>query len=87
MTPDGFPHEGEPDGDVSAPHHFYIGVMASVFGFVAVWDLYPVTGASITILGLVIAADDVLSHAFGVPTPLDSIWKRLLYPAIKRLER
>lgn len=82
-----FPAEDEPDGDVSAPHHFYIGVVLSTFAFVSVWDLYPVTGAAMVLLGLAVALDDALSHAFGIPTPLDLFWKRALYPAIRRVER
>lgn len=77
-----FPAESEPDGDVSAPHHFYIGVGIAVFGFVSVWDLYPVTGASMVLLGTAILADDVVSHAFGVWTPLDSLWERVILPVI-----
>jgi hypothetical protein len=84
---DDFPAEQEPDGDVSAPHHFYIGVGVSLFAFVSVWDLYPVTGAGLVLVGLVVALDDALSHAFGIPTPLDEFWARVLYPALRRLER
>ncbi len=86
VTDGGFPAESEPDGDVSAPHHFYVGVLVSVFGFVSVWDLYPVTGAAMVLVGLAVALDDALSHAFGVPTPLDLLWGRLLFPALQRLE-
>ena len=81
-----FPAEEEPDGDVSAPHHFYVGVAVAVFGFVSVWDIYPVTGAALTVGGSLILLDDVISHAFGVPTPLDTLWSRLLYPIISRYE-
>jgi hypothetical protein len=75
-----FPAEQEPDGNVAAPHHFYIGTGVMVFAFASIWPLYPVTGASLTILGLVIAADDVLSHVFGVWTPLDWVWKVAIRP-------
>lgn len=81
-----FPAENEPDGDVSAPHHFYVGVAVAVFGFAFTWDLYPVTGAALTVAGTLILADDVLSHAFGVPTPLDTLWSRVLFPLIERIE-
>lgn len=78
----GFPAEAEPDGDVSAPHHFYIGVALSTFAFVSIWDLYPVTGAGLVLVGLAVAVDDALSHAFGIPTPLDWLWNRIIYPAL-----
>lgn len=84
--PGEFPAEDEPDGDVSAPHHFYIGMALSVFAFVSVWDLYPTTGATLALIGIVIALDDLLSHAFGIPTPLDELWKRVIYPVIQRVE-
>jgi len=70
-----FPAEDEPDGDVSAPHHFYIGLGVAAFAFTTVWDLYPVTGAGLTVLGTLILLDDVVSHAFGVWTPLDWLWR------------
>lgn len=82
----GFPAEQEPDGDVSAPHHFYIGVGVSLFAFVSVWDLYPVTGAAMVLVGLAVAVDDAVSHALGWPTPLDLLWTHALYPAVRRLE-
>lgn len=81
-----YPHEDEPDNDATAPHHFYIGVGVSVFAFITIWDLYPATGATLVIVGLLIAADDALSHAFGIPTPLDQLWKKAIYPVIRRIE-
>jgi hypothetical protein len=81
-----YPHEDEPDGDVSLPHHLYIGVTVLLFGFVSVWPAYPATGATMALIGLLVAADDVLSHVFGIPTPLDTLWKKVIYPAIRRFE-
>lgn len=82
-----FPHEEEPDGNVFAPHHFYIGAILSSFAFVFVWPLYPSAGASMTVLGMLIAADDVLSHAFGVWTPLDWVWEEYLQDWIQSFDR
>lgn len=81
--------EEEPDGAVLAPHHFYIGVAVSVFGFMFVWagGLYPKTAAIMTVVGLLIALDDALSHALGVSTPLDQLWKRVIYPLVRRFEK
>jgi hypothetical protein len=70
-----FPAESEPDGNVQAPHHFYIGMAIAFFGFVSVWPLYPVSGSSMVLIGTLILADDVISHVFGVWTPLDWIWQ------------
>jgi len=78
--------EEEPDGDSLAPHHFYIGVAVATFGFASVWPYYSLTGASMSIIGLLIAADDLIEHATGWPTPLDQLWKRLILPAIRRFE-
>ncbi|WP_245625970.1 hypothetical protein [Haloparvum sedimenti] len=79
--------EDVPDGDVMAPHHFWVGILVSVFGFAFTWTYYSNVGAALTVLGLLIAADDVVEHATGFPTPLDQLWKRVIYPLIvKRIE-
>jgi hypothetical protein len=70
-----FPAEEEPDGDVMAPHHFYIGIMAAVFGFTFIWPYYPLSGATAVLIGTAILLDDVLSHVFGMWTPLDWLFK------------
>jgi hypothetical protein len=75
---DQFPHDTEPDGDVSLPHHFWIGIALSVFSFWSVWPAYPAVGAVGTLLGLLVALDDAVEHAFGIPTPLDQLWNRWL---------
>lgn len=74
----GFPAEDEPDGAVLAPHHFYVGMMVAAFGFVSVWPFYPATGAVMTLVGTLVLLDDVLSHVFGVWTPLDWVWRRFI---------
>ena len=79
-------------------------LLAAAFSFATVWKFYPVTGALLSIvalliavlapmllpfwreyaligprgvalLGALIALDDVAEHAFGIPTPLDWLWK------------
>lgn len=77
-----FPAENVPDGAIFAPHHFYVGVIIAVFSFALVWRYYPVTGATGTLIGLLIALDDALSHVFGVPTPLDLFWAHYLQKII-----
>lgn len=79
--------EKEPDGDAAAPHHFYIGVFVSVFGFASVWPYYSNTGAVMAIAGLLIALDDAIEHATPYPTPLDQLWKRVIFPIVDRFER
>jgi hypothetical protein len=78
-----YPAEDEPDGNVSAPHHFYVGMALAAFGFMSVWPLYPVTGSSMVLVGTLILVDDVVSHVFGIPTPLDELWKRAIAPIIR----
>lgn len=39
-----------------------------------VWNEYPPIFSIMVIFWLLVALDDVVSHAFGVPTPLDFIW-------------
>ena len=79
---DRFPAEAEPDGAALAPHHFYTGLAIAFFGFVSVWAYYPRLGAIMALLGLAIAADDAVSHAFGVWTPLDWLWNNHIRPWI-----
>jgi hypothetical protein len=81
-----FPAEDEPDGEVQAPHHYYIGLFMLFFGFTSIWPFYPATGATTAIVGFLIVGDDLLSHAFGVPTPLDLLWKKVLVPIINTVE-
>lgn len=76
----GFPAESDPDGDAHAPHHFYVGVGLAVFGFASIWPYYPATGAATVLLGTLLLVDDVVSHVFGVPTPVDWVWRRLVAP-------
>lgn len=86
-----------------------------LFSFVTVWPFYPVVGASLTLLallvsavapvlrrdywrevtkgqlsvyllGVLVAADDVLEHSFGVSTPLDTLWKVALHPLVRAIE-
>lgn len=79
-----FDPEDEPDGDVSAPHHLWVGLAITAFGFGSVWRYYPVTGSVMTIVGLLIALDDAIEHTFDVATPLDLLWGRFLYPLLMR---
>lgn len=79
----GFPAESVPDGAIFAPHHLYTGLIIAGFAFTLVWRWYPVAGATGTILGVLIALDDALSHAFGVWTPLDWFWKAYLSGVIR----
>lgn len=137
----GFPHEAVPDGDVLAPHHAYIGLLAllvvcwmvsddrmgreswvatvgaltALMGFLFTWRHYPAVGATVTLAGLLaalttvvarpfwweyqlvglrgtallalaVAFDDVVQHAFGYATPLDTFWARWLHPAVQVIE-
>ena len=49
------------------------------------WDDYPVRWRIGTLLGSLIALDDVLEHAFGWPMPLDSTWSTYLYDKVPLL--
>jgi len=78
------PAEDEPDGNVSAPHHFYLGVILASYGFFFVWPTFPLTGASAALIGLLIALDDVVSHMFGVWTPLDWAYNSFIRQHVPR---
>ncbi|UPV99791.1 hypothetical protein M0R88_14880 [Halorussus gelatinilyticus] len=63
------------------------GVLASlgVATFAAMrprWWRYGVVPQTALLLGLFVAWDDALSHAFGWWTPLDSLWARYLHPYV-----
>ncbi|WP_135853162.1 hypothetical protein [Halorussus salinus] len=40
----------------------------------------------LALVGVLVALDDALEHAFGWPTPLDLLWSRWLYPAVRVVE-
>lgn len=44
-----------------------------------VWDDYPVRYRLLVIVALLSAWDDALEHAFGLPMPLDQLWKAGLH--------
>jgi len=81
-----FTPEPVPDSMILAPHHFYVGIIISTFGFFFVWKLYPRTGSLLALLGLCIALDDVIQHMFRVNTPLHYLWWYILYPIVKIIE-
>lgn len=93
------------------------GILVAMYGWYHVWPSLPLTGASLVLVGLVVATgalarrlwndrddrdrsdwsagvelaattflviawDDVFSHAFGVYTPLDHLWAVLLAPLL-----
>ena len=54
-----------------------LGVAVAVVAPVALpfWASYPWVGPrGVALLGALVAADDVVEHAFGVATPLDWLW-------------
>jgi len=87
MTPSReLPAEREPDGNITAPHHWWLGILMMTVGFIA-WQptASPIVGATVAILGLLVALDDWLSHALGVWTPLDAAFHRAMqYPRLRR---
>jgi len=46
------------------------------------WAVYPLRWRALALLGVAIALDDVIEHAFGVWTPLDALFRRLILPVI-----
>lgn len=74
------------------PHFPVVGATATLLGvsaaIVAVvvspfWQAYPWIGPrGATLLAALIALDDAVEHAFGVPTPLDALWRIVIHPAL-----
>ncbi|VTT85965.1 hypothetical protein DM2_2003 [Halorubrum sp. DM2] len=81
-----FDPDEEPDGDALAPHDFYVGVAMALFGSAQVWPYYPATGAGFAFIGLLVALDDVIEHMTTYATPLDQVWKRVIYSIVSRIE-
>ncbi len=57
------------------------GVAVAIVAPVALqfWQSYPWIGPrGVALLGALVAADDVIEHAFGVRTPLDWFWTEFL---------
>lgn len=69
-----FPHD--PDNRPNAPHHLYIGLIITWFGFQYIWSTRPKVGAVTVLVGVVTLLDDVLSHVFGVWTPIDWFYNK-----------
>lgn len=80
------PAEQEPDGEIGAFHHWWTGILLMIGGFVIWQPQYsPLGGAVLCGVGLLVALDDYLSHAFGIWTPLDAGFRRAM--EYKRLRR
>ena len=80
-----FDLEEELDG--LASHHFYVSVALALFGCASVWPYYPATGAGFALICLLIALDDAIEHATPYATPLDQVWKHVIYPLLRKFER
>lgn len=80
------PVESEPDGDRYLGHHFWIGIMAMIVGWMQ-WTPHgtPTAAVILVVIGLLVVADDVVSHVFGISTPLDALFKAALRVVRKRL--
>lgn len=71
-----YPADDEPDGDIYLPHHFWVGLVVLLGGWFY-WGQDP-AGGWIALAGLLIIADDLIEHFFGVWTPLDALFKRAM---------
>ena len=47
-----------------------------------IWAAYPLRWRLVAFVGVVVAFDDVIEHAFGVWTPLDAVFRGVIYPVI-----
>jgi len=46
------------------------------------WHGYPLRWRAVALLGVAIAADDIVEHTFGVWTPLDALFRVVVVPVI-----
>lgn len=57
-----------------------VGTSIAVVGpLTPLWSGYPARWRAWTVFWALVALDDVVNHALGVPTPLDSLYKAGLY--------
>lgn len=56
------------------------GACAPVVWVAPWWGLHASVAAT---LGVLVALDDSLEHAFGIATPIDRVWNRLIYPRLR----
>ena len=71
------------------PYYHVTGALLTLAGLLVVligilwpggmWSGYPLVWRAVAFLGLYIAADDAVSHAFGVWTPLDAGWGQVYH--------
>jgi len=47
-----------------------------------IWGAYPLRARGLAVVGVAVALDDVIEHAFPVATPLDVLFARVIYPVI-----
>lgn len=61
------------------------GLLAALMAFVFrrdYWGMFPKRIQSAACLGLLVSLDDVLSHMFGIWTPLDAVWSAFILPVV-----
>ncbi|OYR38425.1 hypothetical protein DJ82_12225 [Halorubrum sp. Ib24] len=70
-----------------------VGGAGALFSFGSIWPYYPAIGSVGTLvalfvagLGWVVSIDDAIEHATALPTPLDELWKRIVYPVVAQIE-
>jgi hypothetical protein len=59
-----------------------VGLLLALLGVVwpgGMWAAYPLRWRLVAFAGVLIAADDAVSHAFGVWTPLDAGWGQVYH--------
>jgi NADH:ubiquinone oxidoreductase subunit 6 (subunit J) len=57
-----------------------LGVATTSLSTRDLWKEYPLKWRILALLSIAIAWDDALEHAFGIPTPLDLLWKIVIHP-------
>lgn len=55
------------------------GLLAVLAAPVVGWGCYPVRWRAVAVVGGLVGLDDWVSHALGVPTPLDWVWHAYIY--------
>ena len=65
------------DHNLKGWHHFYLGILIMFTGFFLIFFWNGIGGMIIMTMGILVALDDAIGHAFLIRTPLNRIYSYL----------
>lgn len=67
----------KPKGEFKGFHHFYLGLILAILGWLIAWFSSYSIGATLCILGVLIMLDDALQHFLHLDTPCAKLNRKL----------